>query len=137
MQMRREIKATGLWGLNPLGLTATQAAYESGHGWLNDLIKYVANNHNFATRFLENNIPKFRIIPAEATYLAWVDCRALGLDDTSLNLFFLKKAKVHLESGIIFGPEGSGFVRMNLACPRAILVQALDRIRILVDDPPV
>ena len=136
-QMRREIKATGLWGLNPLGLTATQAAYESGQAWLNDVIKYVAANHYFATNFLENNIPKFRIIPAEATYLAWIDCRELALDDTSLNLFLLEKAKVHLESGVIFGPEGSGFVRMNLACPRAILVQALDRIRILVDDPPV
>jgi cystathionine beta-lyase len=131
-KMKQVIRASGLWGLNPLGLVATQAAYNSGEPWLKDAIKYIAGNHEFLGNYLRTHIPKLRAIPVESTYLAWIDCRELALDDDSLAALMIDNAKVYLDDGTMFGPEGAGFVRINLACPRSVLKQALDRIRTAV-----
>ena len=131
--MKGEIRATGLWGLNPLGLVATQAAYEAGAPWLEEVIRYIAKNHAYLARYIGEHIPQLRVIPAEATYLAWVDCRNLGLDESALSHLMMENARLYLDDGSIFGPEGSGFVRINLACPRSLLEQALGRIRQAVE----
>ena len=130
--MKTEIRATGLWGLSPLGLLATQVAYEQGEPWLKEVIAYIEKNHRFLATYLEENLPELRLIPAEATYLAWIDCRNLKLDAQGLSALMMERARVYLENGEIFGPEGSGFVRLNLACPRSLLKTGLDRIRIAI-----
>ena len=131
--MKKEIRNTGLWGLSPLGLAATQAAYEAGEPWLEEVIQYIASNHEFLASYIEKYIPALRVIPPQATYLAWIDCRNLGLDENALSQLMMKDARVYLDDGHIFGPEGAGFIRLNLACPRSILEQALDRIRKAVE----
>ena len=131
--MKKEIRNTGLWGLNPLGLVATQAAYEAGEPWLEEVIQYIANNHRFLARYLEEYIPALRVIPPQATYLAWIDCRNLELDENALSQLMMDGARVYLDEGHIFGPEGAGFIRLNLACPQSMLEQALDRIRKAVE----
>jgi len=133
-KMKQEIRASGLWGLNPLGLVATQAAYNSCESWLDEAINYIAANHEFLCNYLRSHIPKLRAIPVESTYLAWIDCQNLDLEDKSLNALMMDKAKVYLDDGLIFGPEGAGFVRINLACPRSVLAQALERIRTAVEN---
>ena len=132
-KMKGEIRATGLWGLNPLGLVATQAAYEAGEPWLEEVIQYIAKNHTYLASYIGEHIPQLRVIPAEATYLAWVDCRNLGLDENALSHLMMENARLYLDDGSIFGPEGSGFFRINLACPRSLLEQALGRIRQAVE----
>lgn len=131
-KMKQVIRASGLWGLNPLGLVATQAAYNSGESWLKDVINYIVGNHEFLGNYLRTHIPQLRVIPVESTYLAWIDCRELALDNDSLAALMIDNAKVYLDDGTMFGPEGAGFVRINLACPRSLLEQALDRIRAAV-----
>lgn len=78
--------------------------------------------------FLAEHIPAIKVLPLEGTYLPWLDCRALGLSDAELHDFFLKKARLWLDDGSMFGTGGSGFMRINIACPRAILKQALGRL---------
>jgi cystathionine beta-lyase len=133
-KMKAEIHVSGLWGLNPFGLVATQTAYESGESWLKEVIRYIADNHELLDSYLRMYIPVLSVAPAEATYLAWVDCRGLGLDESALNDLMMGNARVYLNNGSIFGPEGSGFVRINLACPSSILKEALGRIRTAVNE---
>ena len=132
-RMKNEIRATGLWGLNPLGLVATQAAYEHGESWLEEVIGYISDNHDFLGRYIGEHIPQLHVIPPEATYLAWIDCRKLGLGEEVLSRMMMEDAKIYLDDGHIFGPEGSGFVRINIACPRSRVELALSRIRLAVE----
>ena len=76
----------------------------------------------------EKRIPKIKVMKPEGTYLVWLDCRALGMDARNLKNFMIKKAKVCLDDGPLFGPGGEGFQRLNIACPRALLNQGLQRI---------
>lgn len=118
----------GLGTSNVFGIVAQEAAYSKGEPWLEELIGYVEGNHRRLKEALEGGIPGIRVLPLEGTYLAWVDCRALGMTDPELKDFFLHKAKVWLDDGPMFGTGGAGFQRFNLACPRATLDAALDRI---------
>lgn len=118
----------GLGTSNVFGIAAQEAAYSKGEPWLEELIRYVEGNYRRLKEALEGGIPGIRVLPLEGTYLAWVDCRALGMTDPDLNDFFLHKAKVWLDDGPMFGPGGRGFQRFNLACPRATLDAALERI---------
>ncbi|MCB0013100.1 MAG: aminotransferase class I/II-fold pyridoxal phosphate-dependent enzyme, partial [Anaerolineales bacterium] len=90
---------------------------------------YLEANYLYLRDFLERELPQIRLTPAEGLYLAWLDCRPLGLSDAVLQQLLTDNARVVLEPGTHYGPEGSGFVRLNLACPRALLAQALARIR--------
>jgi len=83
---------------------------------------------DFLIDYIENKIPGIEVIKPQGTYLIWLDCRKLGMDNQELKNFMLKEAKVGLNDGFIFGKEGSGFVRMNIACPRTILKESLKRI---------
>jgi len=110
------------------GIVGFEAAYAGGEEWLDALLPYLKGNVDFLERFLADRIPRIRLIRPEGTYLALLDCRGLRLEPTALNDFFLKKARVYFSDGKIFGPELEGFVRINFGCPRALLVEALERM---------
>jgi cystathionine beta-lyase len=111
---------------NVFGVAAQEAAYTRGEPWLTELLSYLAGNYARLSEALAGG--PVRVMPLEGTYLAWLDCRALGLDDEALKAFFLDRARLWLDEGVKFGPQGSGFMRLNLACPRATLDEALTRL---------
>jgi len=113
---------------NSFGLVALEAAYSHGEEWLDALLAYLEANMEFTIQYFEKHIPRIKARRSEATYLLWLDCRGLGLNDKDLDCFMLEKAGVWLDDGPMFGRGGSGFQRINIACPRAILEQALNRI---------
>lgn len=114
--------------VNALGLVALEAAFRHGDEWLAEVLAYIAGNFHFLVQYLSTHIPSIRAFPLEGTYLAWLDCRELGLDVKALDRFFLERARVALMGGGVFGPGSEGFQRLNLACPRPILAEALRRI---------
>lgn len=111
---------------NAFGVAAQEAAYARGEPWLTELLGYLAGNYARLCEALAGG--PVRVMPLEGTYLAWLDCRGLGLDDEALKAFFLDRAGLWLDEGVKFGPQGSGFMRLNLACPRATLDEALSRL---------
>jgi len=113
---------------NIFGITALQAAYRYGEEWLEQLLDYIQGNVDFALDFFATRVPKMQVIRPEATYLLWLDCRELGLDNAALKDLMLRQARVALNDGPTFGPGGEGFQRMNLGCPRATLEEGLRRI---------
>jgi cysteine-S-conjugate beta-lyase len=128
-----ETRSGIMHGQNIFGLVAMEAAYRYGDEWLEQLLDYLQGNLEFTLDYFRRNIPRIKIIRPQGTYLLWLDCRALGLDDMALRSFMREKAKVGLDDGFLFGKGGSGFQRMNIACPRSILSQALNRIKVAVD----
>jgi cystathionine beta-lyase len=127
-KFKESLLANGLFGLNPFGMTACRVAYEEGEPWLEDLLHYLKNNLDALINFVESEIPEIRVIHPQGTYLVWFDCRSLGLDKHQLRNLFLNQARVFLDEGSLFGPEGDGFERINIACPRSLLMEALGRI---------
>lgn len=121
--------AHALPGMNPFGIAATMAAYRGGAEWLDAAMAYIAGNADRLISFFGQEVPEIKAIRPEGTYLQWFDCRALGLDKDALEDLMLNKAKVYFDEGYIFGEEGEGFERINLACPRSTLDEALVRIR--------
>ncbi|MFW9972681.1 MAG: MalY/PatB family protein [Candidatus Odinarchaeota archaeon] len=113
---------------NVFGLVALTAAYNEGEEWLNQALKYIETNFKFLKQFINESLPDIDFIDPEGTYLAWLDCNKLGMKDDELNNFMLKKAKVALDHGKIFGPGGEGFERINVACPQSILKECMNRI---------
>ena len=118
----------GLRSPNPFGITALEAAYNHGEPWLEQLMDYLSDNVDFLIRFVEERLPMVEVIKPEGTYLVWMDFRKLGLDPDTLEDLMLKKARVWLDEGYIFGRGGEGFERINVACPRSLLKQGLQRI---------
>ena len=122
----KDAALAGGYGMgNTLGLTATKAAYDYGAPWLDALRGYLEGNWAFLREFLETRIPELKLVEAEGTYLAWVDCRALALDDAQLKQFILDEARLWLDQGDIFGKPGSGFIRINIATQKSYLERAL------------
>ncbi len=113
---------------NTFGLTAMEAAYRHGGEWLDELRGYVSENLRYLRDFLEREAPAIKVVQPEGTYLVWLDCRELGLDTEGLARFMREDAKVGLDDGHIFGPGGDGFERINIACPRSVLQEGLERI---------
>lgn len=117
-------------------LFATEAvaeAYDKGEEWLEQMLKYVEGNISFMDNFIKENMPRLGVINPQASYLVFIDARKLGLPQKELVRFFVEDAKVGLNDGATFGVEGIGFMRMNVACPRAILECALLRIKAAYD----
>lgn len=127
-----EAANAGLTIGNVFGIVAFEAAYAHGAEWLDQLLPYLEENMNVVQRFIESRVPRLKFIRPEGTYLALLDCRGLGLDQKSLNDFFLRKAGVYFDEGTLFGEELAGFERMNLAAPRSVVLQALERIEAAV-----
>jgi cystathionine beta-lyase len=122
----------GRWA-SPFGVVACETAYREGEPWLAQVMAYIEDNLDYLHQFIETHLPGIRVIRPEGTYLVWLDCRGLGLDKWALKRLMLGKARIFLDEGFIFGPEGDGFERINIACPRAILQGALARIKREVD----
>ncbi len=123
-----QAEKSGLTFGNTFGIVALEAAYTQGAEWLDQLLPYLEANIDLAAAFFETRVPKIRFLRPEGTYLALLDCRILGMNQEALDDFFLRKAGVLFDEGTIFGEELRGFERMNLACPRSTLREALERI---------
>ena len=115
--------------VNVFGYTAAFAAYRDGQPWLDELLRYLEANRDFVTGYVRSRLPGVSVFPPEATYLAWLDCRNAGDAGRDPFRFFLERGRVALNDGTLFGPGGTGFVRLNFGCPRSLLAQALDRMR--------
>jgi cystathionine beta-lyase len=114
-------------GLGILGIEATRAAWREGGPWLEQVLAHLEANRDFVTRTVAEELPGVRLHPAQATYLAWLDCRELGLEPSPY-AFFLERAKVATSDGAAFGTPGCGFARLNFATARPILAEALERM---------
>lgn len=115
--------------VNIFGYTAAFAAYRDGQAWLDELLRYLETNRDFVTEYVRTRLPGVSMSPPEATYLAWLDCRNAGIPGNDAFTFFLKKARVALNDGALFGAGGTGHVRLNFGCPRPLLTRALDQMR--------
>ena len=127
-KFRSELRDVGQENMNRLGLFACRAAYEGGGEWLDQLIGYLAGNLALVRDFCKNRVPQIQLVEPEGTYLAWLDCRELGMTDDELMAFFSNEAKVWLDPGTHSGEQGSGFMRFNLGSSRSVIAQALDQI---------
>ena len=119
--------------LNLFGYTAMETAYRYGDDWLKQMLDYLQENLDFLKEYLTKKIPEIKVIQPQGTYLIWLDCRGLNMDKLTLSSFMKEKAKVGLEDGFIFGEAGAGFMRMNIACPKITLEEALKRIESAVN----
>lgn len=117
---------------NVLATMAALAAYRDGQPWLDDVLAYLQGNCDFLMQFLRERLPMIRMARPEATYLAWLDCRAAPVGDCAWR-FFLEKARVALNDGGTFGEGGQPFVRLNFGCPRSTLAEALERMRAAIE----
>jgi len=113
---------------NPFSIAGFEAGYRYGAPWLDDLMVYLQKNRDFVVETVNARLPGIQTQAPEATYLMWLDCRRLGLNDAALKRFFVEDAGVGMNPGISFGEQGSGFMRLNIGCPKAVLVDVLQRI---------
>jgi cystathionine beta-lyase len=114
---------------NSFGISAVIAAYREAQDWLEAALKYLDDNRRFLQDAFASELPQLKFIHPEATYLAWVDFRELGLDDAQIRDFLIEKAGIAMVPGTNFGTDGSGFQRLNFACPRSILEEAVQRLK--------
>lgn len=114
---------------NPFSIVAFEAAYREGKLWLSRLLAYLQETRDFVEQYLINYLPKIHLIKPEGTYLLWLDCRELDMNDTQLKHFFINEASVGMSPGTLFGEGGEGFMRMNIGTPRHIIATALENIR--------
>ena len=128
-QFKAELKAAGTGLMGVMGLVACQTAYEKGEEWYHAMKSYVQANIEFTKKYVEENLPGVKMIDHEGTYLVWLDFRETGLGVDELEDLIIHKAKLWLDSGKIFGKNGEGFQRINVACPRSTVKEALDRMK--------
>ncbi|MDR2044851.1 MAG: pyridoxal phosphate-dependent aminotransferase [Clostridium sp.] len=128
-RLKKEIARSGYSQLNTLGLAACRSAYAWGGGWLEQLKAYLAENVRLTRTFLASCLPEIRLVEPQGTYLLWLDFSALGLTQAELDRRIVYGAKLWLDSGSLFGREGEGFQRINIACPKATLSEALHRLK--------
>jgi cystathionine beta-lyase len=115
--------------MNPFSICGFEAAYSYGEGWLDDLMPYLADSRIAVEAYLVAELPEIKLLKSEGTYLLWLDCRGLAMDDAALHQFLIEQAKVALSPGTLFGEDaGSGFMRLNIAAPRAVIMAALASI---------
>lgn len=124
-----EMDAAGISQLSALGLVAAKAAYEQGDEWYEQMMSYVRENIRYVKEYVNEKLPGVTVIDGEGTYLMWLDFRGTGLDPEELDRRIIYEAKLWLDSGKIFGHTGAGFQRINVAAPREIITECLERIR--------
>ena len=124
-----EMDKVGYSQSNVMGIVACQAAYEYGDGWLKELKAYLKSNLDFVRDYINENLKDLSLVEPQGTYLLWIDCRNLGLTDRQLHNLINIDAKVWVDDGYVFGAGGSGYIRINIACPKAILLRALNNIK--------
>ena len=130
---KAEMERSGFSQVGLMGLVACQAAYAHGAEWLETLKQYLASNLSFIRVFLKENLPEVKLIEPEGTYLVWLDFRELGLSEDALENLIVNNAKLWLDRGAMFGPEGEGFERFNIACPKATLERAFSQLKAAID----
>lgn len=123
----RAINDNEVCDVNPFGVIATQAAYNEGEEWLDQLIGYLHANYLYMQDFCSENLPQFPLTVLEGTYLVWMDCRTLDLPSEELERRLVAEAGLWLNAGTMYGTEGEGFMRWNIACPRTTLAEGLKR----------
>jgi cystathionine beta-lyase len=114
---------------NPIAMEAMIAAYTKGHEWMGELKDYLYQNFIFLRNFCSEHLPEIKVIPLEATYLVWLDCRSFGKTSDELSKILLMEGKVWLNSGTMYGENGEGFLRINIGCPRQLLMEGLERLK--------
>lgn len=125
---KKELSACGCGGTNCMGMAACQAAYEAGADWLEQLKQYLAGNLAYIRQFLREKLPEIALIEPDGTYLVWLDLRKLGLTEQQQRQLIVQDAKLWLDTGTLFGQGGEGFERINIACPRTTIEQAMQRL---------
>lgn len=121
--------------VNVLGMVAAEAAFTDGEAWLEELLTYLRGNHAHFAKAINSSNSGLRVLPADSLYLAWMDCRSLGLDADALNDFMLTRARIWFDKGQKFGAEGHGYMRVNLGCPRATVDEAIARLTSVLQAP--
>ena len=132
-KFEKQIKKCFAPELNIMGQASCQAAYEEGEEWLEAVKAYILDNLLYMEAYIRENIPQITMVHPEGTYLAWLDLNRLGLSDDERKDLIEKKARLWLNDGAMFGPEGRGFERVNAACPRQVLEEALERLKNAID----
>lgn len=133
-KFRREIDGAGYSQLNTMGLVACEAAYGAGGEWLEEAKQYLLGNIDYVREFLKKYLPEIKLIEPQGTYLLWLDFRSLGLTEEAREDLLLNKAGLWLDSGAIFGADGEGYERINIACPRQTLRTALEQMEQAIHD---
>lgn len=114
-------------------IEATLAAYRKGAAWRRQMLKYVEGNIAYVDKCLRKYVPEIKAMLPQASFLIWLDCRELGMSQKSLMYFLKRKAGLYMNDGSMFGEEGRGFVRLNVGCPRSVLVKAMEQLRAAVE----
>ncbi len=127
--IRQAFETLHIGNTNPFSIAAFEAAYRGGEAWLDELLVYLQGNRDFVSDYVARHLPGIKVIRSQGTYLLWLDCRGLGMSDVKLREFFVHKAKVGMNPGTVFGKNGSGFMRLNIASPRRVIAEALGRIK--------
>lgn len=126
-EIDRAININEVCDVNTFGVIALQAAYNEGAEWLDQLLEYIYDNYEYMRSFCEEHLPDFPITKLEGTYLGWMDCRKFGMTSAELEKVLIQDAKLWLNAGTMYGNDGEGFMRWNIACPRARMIEGLKR----------
>jgi len=132
-QYERTLEHIHVGAGNIFGFVAMEAAYTFGHEWLDQLMDYLEGNLSLLQDFIKQHIPRIKVIRPQATYLIWLDCRDLDMSPAELKSFMISRAGLGLNDGLQFGKEGEGFQRINIACPRSVLHEALLKLQAAID----
>lgn len=119
--------------VNPFGVEALTAVYNEGAEWLDELRQYLRENDCFLRSFFHRYLPQYPILPLEGTYLAWINCRAAGVNSERLAQKLLAEGRLMVSAGTMYGPGGEDFIRLNIACPRKVLADGLERLKKVLD----
>ena len=119
---------------NAFSSVAMEAAFNEGEEWLEQVLEYISGNFDYIQDYCAKYIPEIKPSVPDATYLVWLDCRALGMDDETLKEFMIRKAKLGLNPGSSFTRSLTGFMRLNAACPRSVIKKAMEQLRDAVSD---
>jgi cystathionine beta-lyase len=124
----RAINDNEVCDVNPFGVDALIAAYNEGGEWLDALRSYLWNNYRCVRKYFDEHLPQYAILPLEGTYLVWIDISSTGIKSDRLSVRLLNEAKLMVSPGTIYGPGGENFIRLNIACPKALLTEGLNRL---------
>jgi cystathionine beta-lyase len=128
-RIHKVLSRNKVYNINSFAIDGLIAAYNEGEDWLQQLLIYLHENYLFLKEFLATNLPQLKVIPLQATYLVWLDCSALGKSSKEIADLLLKEGKLWLNEGTMYGTNGNSFMRINIACPRSLLSEGLNRIK--------
>lgn len=129
----RAININEVCDVNPFGIAATIAAYSHGSDWLIQLVKYLHGNYTAIRDFIAKEMPSLKVMPLESTYLAWIDIRDTGMTSEAFTDMLLRHTGLMVNPGTMYGPHGEGFIRLNFACPRSMVIDAMHRLKTAID----